>query len=85
MTGRRIAALAATLLLPLGLAGCDSDLEPGPAGTVVGKGSRRSCDWEYELTTSAVGREDAEFEVPASVYDDCVRGARYPKCTEGDR
>ncbi|MGW0566123.1 hypothetical protein [Streptomyces tauricus] len=76
----------------LGLTACDSH-EQGPAGRVVAKdedrkcrttgtGTKRheSCTTEYELTTRDKDGQDHEFEVSASVYDDCYRGSAYPKC-----
>lgn len=93
---RAIAALGAALTLTaLGLTGCGSDPEQGPAGRVVakdtdrdchwtgtGKNRRESCDTEYELTTRDKDGQEHEFEVPSYVYDDCRRGSAYPGCID---
>ncbi|MET9140521.1 hypothetical protein [Streptomyces parvulus] len=50
-------------------------------GTGTKRKSHRDCRWEYELTTRDKQGQDHEFEVPASVYDDCRRGSAYPSCT----
>ena len=94
---RPLAALAAALtavVLLLTAAACDDGYEQGPAGRVVakdsdrecrttgtGKKTHRSCHWEYELTTRDSDGQDHEFDVSASVYDDCRRGSAYPSCT----
>ncbi|MGW2170369.1 hypothetical protein ACWC1C_07535 [Streptomyces sp. NPDC001705] len=91
---RALAALGAVLTAAaLLLTACGSDgHEQGPAGRVVakereqecrstGKKKRRDCHWEYELTTRDKQGQDHEFEVSASVYDDCRRGSAYPSCT----
>ncbi|MEV1063423.1 hypothetical protein [Streptomyces sp. NPDC050263] len=87
------AALTAVALL-LTAAACDDGYQQGPAGHVVakdrdyecrtagtGKKARRSCHWEYELTTRDSDGQDHEFEVSSTVYDACRRGSAYPSCT----
>lgn len=93
---RALAALGAALTLTaLGLTGCGSDTEQGPAGQVVakdkdrdchttgtGRKRHRTCDTEYELTTRDKHGDDHEFEVSSGVYDNCRRGSAYPKCVD---
>ncbi|QES46425.1 hypothetical protein DEJ49_33190 [Streptomyces venezuelae] len=78
--------VAALAVFALVLAGCGADYAEGPAGTVVDKESKYKAavkHWEYELTTQGKDGREHEFRVSRSDYDDCVRGARYPKCAEG--
>lgn len=93
---RALAALGAALTLAaLGLTGCGSDPEQGPAGQVIAKDSdrechstgtgrkrHRSCRTEYELTTRDKQGDQHEFEVPSYVYDNCRRGSAYPGCID---
>lgn len=84
---------AALTTTALALTSCDSPA-PETSGRVVakdrewdcdttgtGRKARTSCGWEYDLTTRNKDGQEHEFEVPASAYDDCHRGSRYPSCT----
>ncbi|MFF3928612.1 hypothetical protein [Streptomyces hirsutus] len=84
------AALTAAALL-LTVSSCSGGHDQGPAGQVVakesdyeckttGKKSRRSCRWEYELTTRDRHGDTHEFEVSSDVYDKCRHGSAYPAC-----
>ena len=60
----------------------DSDRDCHTTWTGSGKKRRshQSCHTEYELTTRDKQGQDHEFEVNASVYDNCRRGSSYPGC-----
>ncbi|WP_055566026.1 hypothetical protein [Streptomyces atriruber] len=77
-----VAVLAA---VALALAGCGPTYPEGPAGKVVDKDrdyKSSTKTYKYELTTRDNKGQQHEFRVSSSDYDDCVRGARYPKCTK---
>lgn len=93
---RALAVVGVALTIAaLGLTGCGSDPEQGPAGRVVakdkdrdchstgtGRKRHRTCDTEYELTTRDKDGDQHEFEVGKSDYDACYRGSHWPTCKE---
>ncbi|MGW4784924.1 hypothetical protein [Streptomyces sp. NPDC004230] len=82
-------AFTAAAAMALSLAACH--LEPGPAGTVVDKskrlscqrvGSTQQCRWKFRLTTRDTSGNDHTFKVTRADYNACYRNSSYPHCTE---
>ncbi|MFJ6566725.1 hypothetical protein ACIQNU_04850 [Streptomyces sp. NPDC091292] len=72
------------------LAGCS--LPQGPPGVVIDKSrayqctgvrKNRTCTWSMHLTVRQEDGSTRRFRVSIPDYTHCVRGARYPTCTNG--
>lgn len=91
--GRKAVLTGAMVAASLALISCGPDFPQGPAGEVVaregklscqtiGAGTARSqsCKWKYWLTTQDAQGADHRFRVTASDYRNCNKRAMYPAC-----